>query len=205
MTLRTNRRDVVVFLVLRRVVLSLDRRCHSGSGHRAAPAKELRRRLLLPSPWSKCRMCSRGPAPWRSAWKRPPTASGCEPLAARVAGTRAVPSLRRSRIRPVLPRELPGVYAEAQSLARQIAFCNPRLDFDQLLFLKRHDSVGVYHMCDQFYGCNAKPGGGLFVLINPFSDQPAGAQSAGEFRRAERSAAGAEAGYGYVSLAGSLV
>ena len=27
-------------------------------------------------------------------------------------------------------------------------------------------------MCDQFYGCNAKPGGGLFVLINPFSDQP---------------------------------
>ena len=38
------------------------------------------------------------------------------------------------------------------------------LNFDKLLFIKRHDSVGVFHMCDQYYGCNAKPGGGLFVL-----------------------------------------
>ena len=31
---------------------------------------------------------------------------------------------------PAFPAaQLPGVYAEAQSLARQIAFCNPRLDF----------------------------------------------------------------------------
>ena len=27
-------------------------------------------------------------------------------------------------------------------------------------------------MCDQFYGCNARPGGGLFVLHGPFSDNP---------------------------------
>ena len=49
---------------------------------------------------------------------------------------------------------------------------NPLLDFDRILFVKRHDSVGVYHMCDQFYGCNARPGGGLFVLENPWSEQP---------------------------------
>ena len=70
------------------------------------------------------------------------------------------------------PDQLGAIHNEASSLARQIAFCNPKLNFDKLLFLKRHDAVGVYHMCDQFYGCNAKPGGGLFVLVNPFSSEP---------------------------------
>ena len=69
-------------------------------------------------------------------------------------------------------RDLVDLHAQACQVARQIAFCNPLLDFDKLLFLKRHDSGGVYHMCDQFYGCNARPGGGLFVLENPWSDQP---------------------------------
>lgn len=65
------------------------------------------------------------------------------------------------------------LYLQARRVKRQIAFCNPLLaGIDQLLFLKRHDSVGVYHMCDQFYGCNAKPGGGLYVLENPFGQQP---------------------------------
>ncbi len=65
------------------------------------------------------------------------------------------------------------LYFQARSVKRRIAFCNPLLaDIDQLLFLKRHDSVGVYHMCDQYYGCNAKPGGGLFVLENPFGEHP---------------------------------
>ncbi len=53
------------------------------------------------------------------------------------------------------------------------AFNKPLLaDIDRLLFIKRHDSVGVFHMCDQYYGCNAKPGGGLFVLENPFGPNP---------------------------------
>ena len=68
--------------------------------------------------------------------------------------------------------ELRELESQAHSLARQIAFCNPRLDFDKLLFIKRHDAAGVYHMCDQYYGCNAKPGGGLFVLEHPLSDHP---------------------------------
>ena len=63
-------------------------------------------------------------------------------------------------------------YFQASHLKRQIAFCNPLLDMDKILFIKRHDSVGVFHMCDQYYGCNAKPGGGLFVLKNPFSENP---------------------------------
>ncbi|MBN2476406.1 MAG: discoidin domain-containing protein [Pirellulales bacterium] len=64
------------------------------------------------------------------------------------------------------------LYLDARRLARQIAFCNPLLDIDKLLFIKRHDSVGVFHMCDQYYGCNARPGGGLFVLADPFTDHP---------------------------------
>ncbi len=65
------------------------------------------------------------------------------------------------------------LHFQARSIKRRIAWCNPLLaDLDKLLFLKRHDSVGVYHMCDQYYGCNAKPGGGLFVLENPFGEHP---------------------------------
>jgi hypothetical protein len=64
------------------------------------------------------------------------------------------------------------IYFEARWLVRQIAFCNPLLDFDKILFIKRHDSGGVFHMCDQYYGCNARPGGGLFILSDPFGDSP---------------------------------
>jgi hypothetical protein len=64
------------------------------------------------------------------------------------------------------------LYLEARGLVRRIAFCNPLLDFDRLLFIQKHDPVGVFHMCDQFYGCNAKPGGGLFALADPFGPTP---------------------------------
>jgi len=65
-----------------------------------------------------------------------------------------------------------GLLAEAQQIKRRIAFANPLLNFDKLLFIKRHDAGGPYHMCDQYYGCNAKPGGGLFVLHDPFGPNP---------------------------------
>ena len=65
------------------------------------------------------------------------------------------------------------LYFDARQLLRRIAFCNPLLaSIDKLLFIKRHDSGGVFHMCDQYYGCNARPGGGLFVLLDPFSENP---------------------------------
>ena len=63
-------------------------------------------------------------------------------------------------------------YFEARRLLRQIAFCNPRLDFDRILFIKRHDPGGLYHMVHQYYGFGAVAGGGLFVLSDPFSDEP---------------------------------
>ena len=66
-------------------------------------------------------------------------------------------------------------------LRRTIAFSNPLLDFDQILFIKRQflpetrtwgpDMLGN-HMCDQYFGFHAIPAGGLFVLENAFSEQP---------------------------------
>jgi len=64
------------------------------------------------------------------------------------------------------------IYLDMRRLARRIAFCNPLLDFDELLFIKRHDSGGIFHMCDQYYGCNARPGGGLYILSDPFGNNP---------------------------------
>ena len=64
------------------------------------------------------------------------------------------------------------VYFEARRLARQIAFLNPLLDFDRVLFIKRHNPGGPFHMCDQYYGCNGKPGGGLYLLSDPFGPDP---------------------------------
>lgn len=64
------------------------------------------------------------------------------------------------------------LYFDARWTIRRIAFCNPLLDFNRLLFIKRNHPGGVFHMCDQYYGCNAIPGGGLFVLTDPFGPNP---------------------------------
>jgi len=64
------------------------------------------------------------------------------------------------------------LYTQACGLRRRIAFANPMLIFKRILFIKRHDPGGPFHMCDQYYGCNAKPGGGLFVLSDPFGSEP---------------------------------
>lgn len=64
------------------------------------------------------------------------------------------------------------LYFDAHWIVRRLAFCNPLLDFNRLLFIKRNHPGGVFHMCDQYYGCNAIPGGGLFILADPFGPNP---------------------------------
>ncbi|MCF7675140.1 MAG: hypothetical protein K9N23_00110 [Akkermansiaceae bacterium] len=64
-----------------------------------------------------------------------------------------------------------GLFSQVCELRRRIAFSNPLLDYDKILFIKRHRST-FNHMCDQFYGTNAVPGGGLFVLSDPFGESP---------------------------------
>jgi len=63
------------------------------------------------------------------------------------------------------------LFQAACRLRREVAYSNPLLNFDKLLFIKRH-RPGFNHMCDQYYGINAKPGGGVFVLVDPFGDDP---------------------------------
>ncbi|NLF68917.1 MAG: hypothetical protein GX575_07660 [Candidatus Anammoximicrobium sp.] len=63
------------------------------------------------------------------------------------------------------------LFDETCRLRRQIAFNNPLLDFDQLVFIKRHRAI-YQHMCDQFYGICQNPGGGLYVLEDAFGENP---------------------------------
>jgi len=65
------------------------------------------------------------------------------------------------------------LYADLCRLRRQIAFHNPLLDFKELLFVKRHRAI-YPHMCDQYYGIAARPGGGLYVLSDPFGPRKKG-------------------------------
>ena len=73
------------------------------------------------------------------------------------------------------------LFRQILRLRRKIAFSNPLLDFDRILFVKRHflpatatwgSDMRGNHMCDQYFGFHTIPGGGLFVLENPFGDKP---------------------------------
>ncbi|MDR2409528.1 MAG: hypothetical protein LBE13_15655, partial [Bacteroidales bacterium] len=72
------------------------------------------------------------------------------------------------------------LFRNAKLLQRDIAYKNPSIDFDTILFIKRHfcpkginfDEQCGNHMIDQFFGFNALSGGGLFVLKNAFSQEP---------------------------------
>ena len=65
------------------------------------------------------------------------------------------------------------LFDKVKKLRRKIAFKNPLLDFDKLLFIK-HDKMGQgeKHMVDQYLGFNQKKGGGVYVLEKPFSENP---------------------------------
>ena len=63
------------------------------------------------------------------------------------------------------------LYETICKLRRQIAFVNPLLDFDEIVFVKRNRPT-YNHMCDQYYGVNSVPGGGVFVMSKPFGAAP---------------------------------
>jgi hypothetical protein len=72
---------------------------------------------------------------------------------------------------PVLHNEdefLP-LFTEVAKLKREIALQNPLLDFDRIAFCTRYP-VAQSHMCDEWYGRVAEPGGGLYILNNPGRD-----------------------------------
>jgi len=77
------------------------------------------------------------------------------------------------------------LYSEACSLRRTIAFKNPLLNFDKLLFCTH--SLGAGHICDQYLGRTQRPGGGVYVLERPFSATP-GVRNLLEGKRVEAGA-----------------
>lgn len=64
------------------------------------------------------------------------------------------------------------LYLRACALRRQIAFANPLLDFDKIVFIKHKKNprteLGGDHMAGQYYGIHATKGEGLFILENAF-------------------------------------
>lgn len=63
------------------------------------------------------------------------------------------------------------LYERICQVRRKIAFANPLLNFDEILFIARKP-VTFAHCCDQFYGVCQQPGGGLMVLTNSFGSNP---------------------------------
>lgn len=67
------------------------------------------------------------------------------------------------------------LYLKACSVRRQIAFANPLLDFDRLIFVKHkkngRSEAGGDHMAGQYYGIHATKGEGLFLLENVFGKE----------------------------------
>ncbi len=87
------------------------------------------------------------------------------------AQTAALKALKESAAK-VDPKETKArleLFKSACKLRRKISFSNPLLNFDKLLFITRHRSR-FNHMCDQYYGVNTLPGGGIHVLSNPFGE-----------------------------------
>jgi len=63
-----------------------------------------------------------------------------------------------------------------REIRRAALFANPLLDFNSILFAKRQFLPGVErqgnHMCDQYFGFHAVPGGGVYILENAFRGEP---------------------------------
>lgn len=74
---------------------------------------------------------------------------------------------------PATEAEQRDLFMRIATVRRRIAFKNPLLDFDRIVFLK-HDKQarGERHMVDQYFGFTAARTGGVFVLEQPFDDHP---------------------------------
>jgi hypothetical protein len=126
-------------------------------------------------------------------------AAGLEAVKARVAALKASGYASADEWRKL--------YLAARWAVRDMALSNPLLDFDRLLFIKRRPGV-FGHMCDQYYGSLARPGGGLFVLENLGGDFRArdlvgGRLPSGSFLSADLSYDGRQIVFAYTRFAGS--
>ncbi len=69
------------------------------------------------------------------------------------------------------PDQQIALFEKITALRRRIAFKNPLLDFDSIIFLKHNKQArGERHMVDQYLGFNQAKGGGVYVLENAFGE-----------------------------------
>ncbi|MDO4586592.1 MAG: discoidin domain-containing protein [Planctomycetia bacterium] len=59
------------------------------------------------------------------------------------------------------------MFMQTLILNRSLLYSLPELNFNEILFVKKN-RANYNHICDQFYGRSAVPGGGLFVLSDVF-------------------------------------
>lgn len=78
---------------------------------------------------------------------------------------------REAAALPDEPAARKPLYFEARWTVRRLAFANPLLDFDRIVFAKRAPA-SFSHMSDQYYGWWSRPGGGLYVLEGFTGDEP---------------------------------
>jgi hypothetical protein len=115
---------------------------------------------------------------WRRTWAlledlraRPDAPDLSSEAAALEALRAAVEAVRREPLSA--EAEQRAAFAKVAALRRRIAFKNPLLNFDAIVFLKHNKQArGYRHMVDQYLGFNAEKAGGVFVLRSPFGEQP---------------------------------
>ncbi|MCL1921370.1 MAG: hypothetical protein FWG50_09900 [Kiritimatiellaeota bacterium] len=76
------------------------------------------------------------------------------------------------------------LYLAVCDLRRRVAFSNPLLDFDKVVFITHKKNargeLGGDHMAGQYYGIHATKGEGLFILDDAFGKRPAARNVIGE-------------------------
>ncbi len=151
---------------------------HPGTAGYPLPESLVRARETLPRfPWDHTRQVLSRAARLAARLERQADPERLAPLAAQLQSLQARLDQAEGEAEwdESHRREL---YMQARHAARAIAWTNPSLrEIDRLLFVKRHDPGhhipgALIHMVHQCYGFGAKPGGGLYVLNDPFSDQP---------------------------------
>ena len=123
--------------------------------------------LILPSDRDPADVVLRRTVALLADLRQMPGAPDLGPHAARLEALRA----RAAEVPPAQADARYALFEDACRLRREVAFANPLLDFDRLLFVKHHRAL-FNHMCDQYYGMAATPGGGLYVLRDPFGPRP---------------------------------
>ncbi len=87
-----------------------------------------------------------------------------------------------ANVSPVQSEARLALFMDICRLRREMSLSNPLLDFSDILFIKHHRAL-YNHMCDQYYGMAATPGGALCILRGRVWPAATGHRCAGQLDR----------------------